>query len=201
MCRVWSYDTDDRLGKSRPVLFHGIGSEARALHVEGIRVLWKDSLTTETARKLVLQVLEGGIQRGDETVVLGPVDEASGAAIDALLKLLEEGSWIRVLLWAHDVGEVLPTLRSRCEERWCPGRPLEALSLAEWRHEGKWSDADVGPPREVMEGLVEALSKRRGWGVSEVEVWETLREGLMHRTTSSAAVDRVRAKIALWEDP
>lgn len=196
---MWGYDSHDDL-RGRPILFHGNGSESRALHVDGIRILWKDSLSTESARRLVAQVLEGGIVRGDETVVLGPVDEASGAAVDALLKLLEEGSWIRVYLWAIDVGEVLPTLRSRCEERWCPGRSLEADSLMEWRHEGKWSDSTSDTPRDTLERLAEALSQRRGWGAGEALLWESIRKGLMHRTTSSTAVDRVRAKIALWKD-
>lgn len=56
-------------------------------------------------------------------MVVGPLDEISSATGDVLLKTVEEPFVYgpRLYLWARDLGEVIPTIRSRCILRFAPG--------------------------------------------------------------------------------
>jgi hypothetical protein len=57
------------------------------------------------------------------SVVIGPLDTVSPATGDVLLKTVEEPfvHGPRLYLWARDLGEVIPTIRSRCLLRFAPG--------------------------------------------------------------------------------
>lgn len=87
-----------------------------------------DGLKVDGARELVelLRMPPGGSRKG--TIVLGPMDLAQPAAADALLKTIEEldYSMFELCLWAHDLSEVMPTIQSRCFQRWCPDAPEDA---------------------------------------------------------------------------
>jgi hypothetical protein len=82
----------------------------------------EDGLKTDDAREVVN--LLNSTPVGDHTgyVLIGPMDRVSDKASDVLLKSLEEADPNRVcpILWAHDVGGVRPTVRSRCLVVWCP---------------------------------------------------------------------------------
>lgn len=53
------------------------------------------------------------------SVVIGPMDLATVDASDALLKIVEEPSTLtQPFLWAHDLGQVSKTIRSRCHTVW-----------------------------------------------------------------------------------
>lgn len=114
-----------------PILFHGPTAQGRASagagewgRVVGVFGDPTRGLDIETVRSAVeaMSSCPVGDRRG--SVVLGPVDVLSQeGVIDLLLKTLEEVS-VRIprsYLWAHDVGSVRPTIRSRCLVEWCPG--------------------------------------------------------------------------------
>lgn len=86
-------------------LFHGPG-------VRGRFVSDLSSLRVEGAREICSQAQFSG--PGEWT--LGPLDEATRDALDALLKLLEEHDQSKTwILWAHDLGLVPKTIRSRMD--------------------------------------------------------------------------------------
>ena len=77
-------------------------------------------LKVKEARQLVLLLSETLVNEEIGVIVAGPMDQATTDASDALLMSIEEYDprYVQPVLWADDVGGVLPTLRSRCEERW-----------------------------------------------------------------------------------
>jgi hypothetical protein len=87
------------------MLFHGPGVRGRFSSESPLRV--------DTARDICSQAQFGGSGEW----VLGPLDDATRDALDALLKLLEEHDpskkW---MLWAYDLGLVPKTIRSRMDE-------------------------------------------------------------------------------------
>lgn len=86
-------------------LFHGPGVRGRFGPGDPLRV--------DTARELCTQAQFGGSGEW----VLGPLDDATRDALDALLKLLEEhGPAKKWTLWANDLGLVPKTIRSRMDE-------------------------------------------------------------------------------------
>jgi len=81
-----------------------------------------EGLKVDDARQVVslLSTTPVGTQIG--TLVVGPMDNATVFAADALLKKVEEfnGELVMPILWAFDIGGVRPTIRSRCLSRWAP---------------------------------------------------------------------------------
>jgi hypothetical protein len=78
-----------------------------------------------------------GVEIG--VIVIGPMDNAWPKASDVLLKRIEEfqGDLVQPILWAHDLGGVSPTIRSRCLDHWAPcetsgGEEEEELTQTGW---------------------------------------------------------------------
>ena len=83
-------------------------------------------LKVDDSRAIVELAAYAGVGDRKPVVVVGPVDEATPEAADALLKTLEEmatGS-LQLVLWAHHRKAVIPTILSRTHPTWCPGPPL-----------------------------------------------------------------------------
>lgn len=107
------------------VLYHGPGARQAAVEeADRIGVLVKppfgdDGLKVPEAREVV-----GLLRRATlvklSVFVVGPVDRANVNASDALLKSIEHPpcKYTALILWAHDLGEVRDTIRSRCFDRW-----------------------------------------------------------------------------------
>jgi hypothetical protein len=76
------------------------------------------------ARELVELLATPTIGDKPLAVVVGPLDEVSAATSDVLLKTVEEPFLYgpRLYLWARDLGEVVPTIKSRCLLQFAPGR-------------------------------------------------------------------------------
>jgi len=67
---------------------------------------------------------------GWRVVIIDAVDELNRSAANALLKILEEPPLkTLILLVCHSLGQVLPTIRSRCQKLHC--KPLDAKDFAE----------------------------------------------------------------------
>lgn len=64
-------------------------------------------------------------------MLVGPLEEATPSAMDALLKTVEEPpAGVHLHLWAREEGLLTPTLRSRCLRCFCPASPKEATQEA-----------------------------------------------------------------------
>lgn len=112
------------------VLHHGPGARLAAVQ-EADRIgtvlrspVGDDGLKVAEAREIV-QLLARPTLAKLGVVVVGPIDQANVNASDALLKSLEDppSKYTTLVLWAHDLGEVKDTIRSRCFDRWAPGDP------------------------------------------------------------------------------
>jgi len=111
------------------ILFHGPGARDGALQkVEAVGHLLappygEEGLKVDEAREIVLHLLNVSLRPGLGVILAGPMDEANPKAADVLLKSIEEfdGEVVLPLLWAHDLGGVSVTIRSRCLDVWCPG--------------------------------------------------------------------------------
>lgn len=108
-------------------LFYGPGARKEAFSREkkGRRLggpFGDQGLKVDEARKIVelLNNLPPG--RKKCMLVIGPMNRATQAASDVLLKSLEEPpKKVEMVLWAEDLNGVLPTILSRCWPRWCYG--------------------------------------------------------------------------------
>ncbi len=111
-----------------PPLYHGPEARDRAVRQassEGRLVsdpVGDKGLKVEDSRNIVEISLNPGVGDKPPYVVIGPLDAATPEASDALLKTLEEvqNTPLRIVLWADFLGEVIPTIRSRTHQVWCP---------------------------------------------------------------------------------
>ena len=126
-------DKSDICSKSRfltsPLIFHGPSAYEQALdkaqttgrlicHPMGLSGLKKNE-----AREIVHLVALPPVGDALGVVVIGPMDLATIGSSDVLLKSLEDGrdENVVMILWANDLGEVRPTVQSRCLPVWCAG--------------------------------------------------------------------------------
>jgi len=86
-------------------------------------------LKVDEAREFVALMRTTPLGEGKGVVVAGPMDLANPKAADTLLKCIEEfdGEAMVPVLWAHDLGGVIPTIQSRCLDRWCPATGDEEI--------------------------------------------------------------------------
>ena len=196
-------------------IFHGPGGRSSALADARERghllrdPVGEDGLKVDESREIVELLLmpPPGSRKG--SLVLGPMDQAQPAASDALLKTVEDldHSLFVLNLWALDVGEVMPTIQSRCEAVWCPTRtehdpqPGEgvydvALSLVDAYRKGdpvtvlevlKDRQEQVEILRTVPEVLAVDLLAGRS-SASDVRLWMRLRKVLTHVNLSKTEV-------------
>lgn len=141
-------------------------------------------IKVDQVRALIDVINSTAQQGGFRVVIVNPVHEMNVAAANALLKTLEEPGRDTVLLLVTDrLGQVMPTIKSRCQRLDCPqpeasqakpwvaqqlnvddekaarylamanGSPLSALNFAE---------KDVQEMRaELVKGLADVLKQRR----------------------------------------
>lgn len=176
------------------VLFHGPGSEEtghRAATSYGrLLPFTGSSLKKDGARELVS--LLSSRTMVSTSVLVGPIDEASPATSDVLLKVIEEldPRGVKPFLWAWDLGGVSVTLRSRCVLQFCPGVDVRtesylpnAKSLLKAYSQGDWVTLIESVQGEddvilllcaVSEVLAPILCQPRP-EARHVHLWETLR--------------------------
>ena len=123
-----------------------------------------NGLKTEEAREIVNLLLTTPVGEGVGTVVIGPMDDLLPKASDVLLKRVEEfdGTRVHPILWAHDLGSVSTTIRSRCLERWAPlladRDEDEGLAAAGWR----LVEASLTGDYASIPPLVKEYTKKKG---------------------------------------
>ena len=181
------------------LLFHGPGAKAAAMQkaVSAGRLLappfGEDGLKTDDAREVVELLFSTPLGMDIGVIVVGPMDEANLKASDVLLKRIEEfrGDLILPILWAHDLGGVTPTIRSRCLEHWSPataaeadeallqaGRDLVSASLSGdyWRIAEMWgSDALKGKEIELLPVMAGVVSEHLDQEANRL-LWERIRK-------------------------
>lgn len=176
------------------LLFHGPRAQDRASlaasswgRVVGLFGHPIDGLNAETVREAVAALVSPpvGDQRG--AVVIGPVDVVTVVGIeDALLKGIEEfrDDVIRPYLWAHDLGEVRATIRSRCLDIWSPGilPPSASRDAAE--------EVIRCTRTRNIPGLIDALGS--------VEVWKSTGEEVLRCISEVLAEDPKPDNVVVW---
>jgi len=190
------------------LLFHGPGARQAAVDkaAEIGRLLGapfgEDGLKVKVAREIVdlLECAPVGDDIG--VIIIGPMDETSPEAADALLKTLEEfdARFFRPLLWAHDAGSVIGTIRSRCLEQWCLGDQSatpesvflsEAEALCKAALQRRMAPLietlkdNEGSEKMLLRAAAEVLLAKDEWPWSaRIVLWESLREALNIRKPS-----------------
>lgn len=202
------------------LLLHGPGTAARQAALnEADRIgrllaepMGDDGINIDTARQIV-EVL-GAAPLGDDigVIVVGPMDlPASTAALDALLKFLEEydDRFMQVILWARDVEHVRSTIRSRCIERWCPSFGTGGPEVAYMRTAKSLCEAALrrrvatvveilkenkGSEEELLQASARVLSEETEWSLSaRLLLWASLREALTKRSPGPSHYETVSA--------
>ena len=136
-------------------------------------------------------------------VVVGPMDLANLGAADALLKCIEEfhGEVVQPILWAHDLGGVRETIKSRCLNRWAPATEeyeedeeveAAALDLVQYALLGElWRIPDRAKKQKGHEHdllRIAASALITDWTPKALRLWEQLREAARHRNPTMAEV-------------
>jgi hypothetical protein len=139
-------------------------------------------------------------------VVIGPLDRVgSSKASDGLLKSIEEHTELVVpVLWAHDLGGVSPTIKSRCLVRWCPqvgvddddeiqgdGRALVAAVLNNrlWDVPTLVKKYDVKDNKRLPDLIgVIAQAVTADWSPEGAALWERVRLVAQHPNLTSIEV-------------
>ena len=200
-------------------LYHGPGAREGAIRkAASIGTLLAppfgdDGLTTDDAREVVSLLLSTPMGEGVGTLVLGPMDDAASLkASDVLLKRIEEfdGTRVQPILWAHDLGGVVLTIRSRCLDHWCPtGGALTAeqeadkdrLAAVGW---GLVDAAIAGEYHKIVVALRENSGKKaRKEGGGEIALLEAVSDCLSTGESTEARRalwERVR-RVTRWKNP
>lgn len=155
-----------------------------------------DGLKIDTAREII-EILSS-CPVGDKigTVVIGPFDDVTEQASDAMLKTIEEfdDRYVLPVLWAMDIGSVMGTIQSRCLARWCPAlkghspeRPYlgsaERLCEAALRRRTaaviEYLKENEGLEGDLMRASAEVLVMRDDWSLdARILLWESIRKTL-----------------------
>lgn len=155
-------------------------------------------LKVDMSRAVVdlLQAIPVGDERG--SLVIGPFDQATVEAADALLKAIEEhnAKYVVPVLWAEDIGSVVGTIRSRCHEVWCPEenslrspfyKVAEGICRAALERKTLLLMEQLkeieGQEDDILRASVEVLISKEEWPLGvRVLLWNSLREAVvLHR--------------------
>jgi hypothetical protein len=193
------------------ILFHGPGARREVLneaHRRGRLVsppIGDDGLKVAEVRAIADLLLSTPVGMQTGIVVIGPMDRATREASDGLLKSVEDYTDVVIpLLWAHDYGEVSPTIRSRCRDRWCPhgdevedeeleqdGRQLlaSALNRRLWEIPTLVKRYDVKGNRRLPDLLgVVADALAADCTLEALALWERLRPVLCYKNPTAIEV-------------
>lgn len=196
------------------ILYHGPGARQEALN-EAARngrlvapPIGDDGLKIAEVRSVVELMMSTPVGMSLGSVVIGPMDNITSVkASDGLLKMVEEPSeMVLPILWAHDLGGVSPTIRSRCLPRWAPfvdtGEDLDAEIGADgsdlayavledrlWEIPPLVKKYDIKDKKRLPEllGFI-AQGLLVDGSAKAVQVWEGFRPVTLHRNPTSIEV-------------
>ncbi len=152
----------------------------------------QDGLKVEDSRSIVELALEGTVGDLPPSLGVGPIDEATVEASDALLKTLEDTvgiSPLRIILWANSLGGVRDTIISRCNSVWCPSElgsgsghvssdPASVQSLYDFILKDKQADAIkvIRDSDENWVDLIRGVAELASSGIADQELSTTERD-------------------------
>ena len=184
------------------LLFHGPGARQAVLDEASRRgrllhpPFGEESptgLKADEAREFVSLLQFAPIGADIGIVVAGPMDVASPKAADGLLKAIEQfHQFVLPLLWAHDLGGVQGTIRSRCLPIWAPATGYEPV------------DEEL---EEVARQLLDAALNDRAYEVPTLvgKMGPTNNKAARYKALLIEVVDAMSAQVdnpkvlALWE--
>jgi len=150
----------------------------------------KKMIGIETVRELRNHLQMTGFLGGRKVAVIDEAERMSEEAANGLLKTLEEPSKGSVIiLIAHDLTRVLPTVRSRAAV--FPFMRVPDIRLEEALRDRRFPEADVQRLSRFAAGRPGiALSLERDddmlhWYMEQEARWEALRRGPLHKRFSS----------------
>lgn len=201
-----------------PRLFHGPSARDEAVRLAdetGRQVsdpVGDGGLKVEDARSIVELAISPGVGSKIPVVVVGPIDEATPEAADALLKTLEEitRSPLRIVLWANNISGVVGTVKSRSIPVWCPPGRVYIDPLGPWEKQARdlaagvigkdpirilnaFEDLKADECPFLIQALCVQLASSLG-GPSDqriIESWARVRAVLSGRGSIQTAVDAV----------
>ena len=179
------------------MLFHGPAARGEAIAFArevGRPVsspIGDDGLKVDDSRALVALAGSSGVGDRPPCVVVGPLDDATPEAADALLKTLEDlaSGPLRIILWCESIGGVIGTIRSRTLPRWSPA-PEGWVSPYKDAHAEKlvaaWAKDDLAGCLAVisdnrkdwsalLRGFCEVISTDHVEDPRTVKAWESVR--------------------------
>lgn len=186
------------------ILFHGPGAKEAAISEAG-RIgrlvappIGDDGLKVDDARRVA--ELLASVPAGELTgvVIIGPMDEANAKSSDTLLKSIEDfpGEYTIPIMWAHDLGGVSMTIRSRCLDRF-----VNALGASD-------NDAIIAAAFRIIEATIAkdyliVVDTMRPYDKREYDLIAALSEALstgLDREDYRGIWDRVRV-VAEYRNP
>jgi hypothetical protein len=148
-----------------------------------------EGLKVDDARLAVALLYQPPLSEHTGCIVIGPLDDIAPKSADVLLKSLEEPHpSVRAILWAHDIGGVRPTIRSRCLDHWAPPTP-EWLTPSDDDLEEAARNLTAAALRGQVEALPPLLARLKG------KEWRGIAILVEALSTPPVSPD----KIALWE--
>ncbi len=179
------------------ILFHGPGARAEALE-EAYRIghlmappMGDDGLKVDEAREAV-SLLQTSPLSGVGCLVIGPMDYSNKKSSDVLLKVVEEfdGEYVHPILWAKDLEDVHPTLRSRCLDRWVWVDPADLED----------PDEDDDELEHAGRELVRASLSGELWLIPELVTKQSKKlNELLEVMANAIAADPTVENLTLWE--
>lgn len=157
-----------------------------------------NGLKVDEAREAVALLRSTPVGDLAGVVVVGPMDRAAPKSADTLLKIVEEPTAFAVpILWAHDLGGVQATIRSRCLDLWSPptGREVPDTELESTARE--LIRAHMNGSFWEIPGLVKKMEKRESELLGEVA--DALTANLVD-PRHQQLWERVRL-VAQWHNP
>jgi hypothetical protein len=149
-----------------PTLFHGPEARDAAVRLsEEVGHPLSDpvgdtGLKVDDSRIIVALARQPGVGDKPPSLVVGPLDQATPEASDALLKTLEDltEAPLRLILWADYLTGVIPTIRSRTWAVWCPPSPtyLSPVSYMNDQAEALCEALLAGDEAKMIDRVVEA---------------------------------------------
>jgi len=199
------------------LLYHGPASRDAAVEsAENLgRLLAEpfgdDGLKVDSAREIVEMLSTCPVGDKIGTVVIGPFDDVTVQASDAMLKTLEEfdGRFVQPILWAMDIGSITGTIRSRCLAHWCPAlaghspeRPYlgaaERICEAALRRRTaaviEYLKENEGLEGDLMRASAEVLVTKEDWPIdARLLLWESIRSTLKQYRDKPTALGALSA--------
>ena len=195
------------------ILYHGPGAREFAINDAGQRgrllhapfgELGATGLKVDEAREFasLLQSAPLGEELG--IVVAGPMDIAKPQSADALLKSIEQfNQYVLPLLWAHDLGGVQGTIRSRCLPVWCPATGFEPVDEEVEEVARELLAAALAGRAFEVPGLVVKMAKTKTQPSRYIELLAEVADAMSAQTDNPKVLklwERVRL-VTRWRNP